>query len=361
MVGGFEPDAKPWVAPTEMPYPFEFQLLDEDWEHFSILMESALKRIPALEQTGHPQVLQRARDLHARQPVPAGRGSRARGYFVGAGFNSVGIASAGGAGRALAEWVVEGEPSMDLRRSTSAASRRSTPTRPGCAAGWRRCSACTTPCRGPTASRRPPATSGSRRCTTVWPPPGRRSAPAMGWERPLLLRAGARLRLWGKPAWLEPSRPSSAPAGRRWRSSTRRRSASTSSTGRDALATLQWVCAADVDVAVGQAVYTPWLNARGTYESDVTVTRVGAEEFLVVSQRRDDGARPGLDRRARARGCRGRGRRPVRRPRRARRDGAALARAPGPADRRGPHRRRRSRSRPAGSSTWPARACAPPG
>ena len=43
------------------------------------------------------------------------------------------------------------------------------------------------------------------------------------------------------------------------------------------------MCAADVDVAVGQAVYTPWLNARGAYESDVTVTRVGAEEFLVVS------------------------------------------------------------------------------
>ena len=71
VVGGFEPVAKPWVAPSEIPYPFEFQLLDEDWEHFSVLMESALKRIPALEQTG-PQVLQRPRELHAGQPVPVG-------------------------------------------------------------------------------------------------------------------------------------------------------------------------------------------------------------------------------------------------------------------------------------------------
>ena len=53
--------------------------------------------------------------------------------------------------------------------------------------------------------------------------------------------------------------------------------------GPDALGTLQWVCAADVDVPVGQAVYTPWLNERGAYESDVTVTRTAADEFFVVS------------------------------------------------------------------------------
>jgi 4-methylaminobutanoate oxidase (formaldehyde-forming) len=52
VVGGFEPEAKPWVPPDQIPYPFEFQLLDEDWEHFSVLMESALHRIPVLERTG---------------------------------------------------------------------------------------------------------------------------------------------------------------------------------------------------------------------------------------------------------------------------------------------------------------------
>ena len=52
VVGGFEPVAKPWVAPDEIPYPFEFQLLDEDWEHFEVLMESALHRLPALATTG---------------------------------------------------------------------------------------------------------------------------------------------------------------------------------------------------------------------------------------------------------------------------------------------------------------------
>src|SRR5215831_7583864 len=52
VVGGFEPEAKPWVAPDKLPYPFEFKLLEEDWEHFSILMENAVTRIPVLRDTG---------------------------------------------------------------------------------------------------------------------------------------------------------------------------------------------------------------------------------------------------------------------------------------------------------------------
>ena len=52
VIGGFEPEAKPWVSPDAIPYPFEFQLLDEDWDHFQILMDNALLRIPALEDTG---------------------------------------------------------------------------------------------------------------------------------------------------------------------------------------------------------------------------------------------------------------------------------------------------------------------
>ena len=62
--------------------------------------------------------------------------------------------------------------------------------------------------------------------------------------------------------------------GRRSRSSTRRRSRSTSSSGPDAERALQWVCTADVGVPEGRSVYTGMLNARGTYESDVTVTRM---------------------------------------------------------------------------------------
>ena len=74
-MGGFEPAAKPWVAPDKLPYPFEFQLLGEDWDHFAPLMESALHRIPALHDTGHQAVLQRAGELHPGQPVHPRRGT----------------------------------------------------------------------------------------------------------------------------------------------------------------------------------------------------------------------------------------------------------------------------------------------
>ena len=52
LVGGFEPVAKPWVAPDQIPYPFEFALLEEDWEHFEVLMDSAVHRLPVLAETG---------------------------------------------------------------------------------------------------------------------------------------------------------------------------------------------------------------------------------------------------------------------------------------------------------------------
>ena len=114
VIGGFEPEAKPWVAPDQLPYPFEFQLLDEDWEHFSVLMESALVRIPALHHTGIRKFYNGPESFTPDNQFIIGEAPELRGFFVGAGFNSVGIASAGGAGRALAEWIVEGEPTTDL-------------------------------------------------------------------------------------------------------------------------------------------------------------------------------------------------------------------------------------------------------
>ena len=113
VIGGFEPEAKPWLAPDRLPYPFEFQLLDEDWDHFPSSWRGA-GADPRRPPHRDPEVLQRSRELHPGQPVHHRRGSRVRNLFVGAGFNSVGIASAGGAGRALAEWIVEGEPTVDL-------------------------------------------------------------------------------------------------------------------------------------------------------------------------------------------------------------------------------------------------------
>ena len=114
VVGGFEPDAKPWVSPDQIPYPFEFQLLEEDWDHFSPLMESAVLRVPVLAETGIRKFYNGPESFTPDNQFILGEAPEVRNFFVCAGLNSVGIAAAGGAGRALAEWVVDGEPSMDL-------------------------------------------------------------------------------------------------------------------------------------------------------------------------------------------------------------------------------------------------------
>src|SRR3954453_15081285 len=114
VIGGFEPGAKPWVSPDDIPYPFEFQLLDEDWDHFEILMNNALLRIPALEDAGIKKFYNGPESFTPDNQFILGEAPELANFFVGAGFNSVGIATAGGAGRALAEWIVNGSPTTDL-------------------------------------------------------------------------------------------------------------------------------------------------------------------------------------------------------------------------------------------------------
>ncbi len=169
VVGGFEPEAKPWVSPEEIPYPFEFQLLGEDWEHFSILMESALHRIPTLADTGIRKFYNGPESFTPDNQFIMGEATEVAGFFVGAGFNSVGIASAGGAGKALAEWIHTGAPQSDLA-----------------AVDIRRFAACTTPSRGPTASSRVPGPSGARRCTTGLRPQARGSGPRWAGSGPTI-------------------------------------------------------------------------------------------------------------------------------------------------------------------------------
>jgi glycine/D-amino acid oxidase-like deaminating enzyme len=99
VVGGFEPEAKPWRSPDDLPHPFEFQLLEEDWDHFSVLMGEALVRIPALAETGIRKFYNGPESFTPDNQFVLGEAPELRGFFVAAGFNSVGIASAGGAGR----------------------------------------------------------------------------------------------------------------------------------------------------------------------------------------------------------------------------------------------------------------------
>ena len=113
LMGGFEPVAKPWGM-DGIPDDFKFSLLPEDWEHFRLLMEQACVRIPAIETAPVRRHVNGPESFTPDNRYMLGEAPECRNYFVAAGFNSIGIASAAGAGKALAEWIVGGEPAMDL-------------------------------------------------------------------------------------------------------------------------------------------------------------------------------------------------------------------------------------------------------
>ncbi|MBM3540650.1 MAG: FAD-dependent oxidoreductase, partial [Alphaproteobacteria bacterium] len=113
LLGGFEPVAKPWGM-AGIPESFEFDVLPEDWDQFEILMNGGLQRIPSLEKAEVRQLLVGPESFTPDNRYHLGAAPGLENYYVAAGFNSIGIASAAGAGKAVAEWVVGGEPSMDL-------------------------------------------------------------------------------------------------------------------------------------------------------------------------------------------------------------------------------------------------------
>jgi len=287
VIGGFEPEAKPWVSPDDIPYPFEFQLLEEDWDHFEILMHNALLRIPALEVTGIKKLYNGPESFTPDNQFLLGEAPELDNYFVGAGFNSVGIATAGGAGRALAEWIVNGAPTSDL---TGVDIRRFAPFNGN--NRWlhdRVAEVLGVHYEIPWPNRELKTARPFRRSPVhhLLEAANANFGSRNGWERAnFFAPAGADPAIeytWGKPNWLAWSAAE--------QSNTRHAVTVFDQTsfskylmvGADSEAALQWLCTADVGVEIGKAVYTGMLNERGTYESDVTVTRTGADEFFIVS------------------------------------------------------------------------------
>jgi len=287
VVGGFEPQAKPWVAPDQLPYPFEFQLLEEDWDQFSILMENALVRIPALQHTGIKKFYNGPESFTPDNQFILGEAPEVKNFFVAAGFNSVGIASAGGAGRALAEWIVNGEPTsdlvgVDLRRFAGFnGNNQWLHDRVGEVLGLHY--AVPWPNRELETARpfrRSPAYHLLAEANAVF-------GSKMGWERAnVFAPPGVAPVLdysWGKPNWQEWCNAEHRAAREGVALFDQTSFGKLLIQGGDAEALLQWLCTGDVAVESGRAVYTGILNERGGYESDVTITRLAHDEFLLVT------------------------------------------------------------------------------
>ncbi len=320
LMGGFEPKAKPWRV-DPIPSTFQFQLLDEDWEQFEPLMTAAIHRTPCLETARVKMLLNGPESFTPDGNFILGEAPELRHFFVAAGFNSAGIANSGGAGKLIAEWIVAGAPQTDLadvdirRFGSHTANKKALAERTGETLGlhyamrWPR---------QELETARPLRTSPLHDLLAA---KGAQFGAKNGWERanffhplPLAgegrgrdgafephaaspssgsgLQAGLRTagegalawnRTLGKPAWLDDVV--------REQRATRRAVALYDQTsfgkilllGRDALAVLQRLCANEMDVAPGRMVYTPMLNERGGFESDVTVTRVALDRFLIVT------------------------------------------------------------------------------
>ncbi len=285
VMGGFEPVAKPWGM-DGIPEGFEFQLLPEDWDHFEILMKNALHRTPALETAEVRQLLNGPESFTPDGNFILGEAPEVRGFFVCAGFNSAGIANAGGAGRLTAEWIVEGAPTADLwdvdirRFAPFNANRRWLTERTVETLGLHY------------AMRWPRHELESGRPLRRSPLYDRLAAKGawfgskLGWERANYF-APARAEVpcydFAKPAWVDWMRTEQRAAREQVAIFDQTSFAKLLVQGRDALALLQRLCANDLDVTPGRMVYTAMLNARGGFESDFTVTRLGEESFLIVT------------------------------------------------------------------------------
>jgi heterotetrameric sarcosine oxidase gamma subunit len=210
-----------------------------------------------------------------------------RGFFVAAGFNSIGIQSAGGAGKVLAEWIVDGHPSMDL---WDVDIRRMQPFQNGASYLRQRAGealgllyAMHWPYRQYETAR------GLRRSPlhTRLAAHGACFGEVAGWERPN----------WFAPPGVQPvyeysyARQNWFPHAAAEHLAVRRNVALFDLTsfakflvqGPDSERILQSVCANDMAVAPGRVVYTPWLNERGGIEADITVSRLAGDRFLVVA------------------------------------------------------------------------------
>jgi len=286
IMGGYEPNGIAW-AEDGIPQRFDFQLLESNFAHFEQLVELAIPRVPALQSVGVKQLINGPESFTPDGNFILGEAPEMRNVFIGAGFNAFGIASGGGAGMALAEWVANGQPPYDLwpvdiRRFGL----------PHCDTGWVR--ARTLEAYG-------------KHYTMAWPSeehssarPCRRSplfhhlqqagavfGEKLGWERPNWFAEGDEeahdIYTFDRPNWHQA-------VGREHQAARQAAVLIDQSSfakfllqGPDATAALQWIAANQVDKPIGSIIYTQMLNDRGGIECDLICVRTAYDAYYIVT------------------------------------------------------------------------------
>ena len=286
VMGGYEPNPIPW-AEDGIPEKFHFSLLAENWDHFEPMMELALGRVPALESAGVKQLINGPESFTPDGNFILGEAPQCGGFFVGAGFNAFGIAAGGGAGKALAEWIVGGQPpydlwAVDIRRFG----------RPHGDIEWVRTRTLEMYGKHYTIAWPFEEHESGRplRCSPLYERLGAQGAcfgEKLGWERPnWFAPAGVAPRddySFGRQNWF-------AHVGQEHRAVRERVGlfdqtsfAKFLMVGGDAETALGWICANNIARPPGGLTYTQMLNERGGIECDLTVARLAPDRFYIVT------------------------------------------------------------------------------
>ena len=286
VMGGYEPNPQAWTT-GDVPDDWEFRLFDDDFDHFEQHMDQAIARVPVLAEAGVKQMINGPESFTPDGNFILGSAPECPNMFVGAGFNAFGIASGGGAGWVLADWVMKGEAPLDLwtvdiRRFSGMHRDRQ----------W--------VCDRTLEAYGKHYTIGfpheeyeSGRPRIVSPLYDRLKVhravfgSKLGWERPnWFAPEGMEARdvySMGRQNWFGPVGEEHAHVRKAVGIFDQSSFAKYEVTGIDAARALEHVCANHVAKAPGRLTYTQLLNSRGGIECDLTVARLADDRFYIVT------------------------------------------------------------------------------
>ncbi len=286
LLGAFEPHSKPWGM-DGIPESFEFDQLQEDFDHFEPILERAINRLPMLAEAGIHTFFNGPESFTPDDAYHLGLALEMDNVWVAAGFNSIGIQSAGGAGMALAQWMQDGAKPFDLgdvdisrmqpfQGNKTYLYERSKETLGLLYADH-----------FPYLQKR--TARGVRRSPFHHHllQAGAVMGEAAGWERPNWFAGDGQAReyaySWKRQNWFENAASEHAAIRTGVGMYDMSSFGKIRVEGPDAEAFLNYIGGGDYSVPVGKIVYTQFLNERAGIEADVTVTRLSETAYLVVT------------------------------------------------------------------------------
>ena len=286
MIGLFEPVAAPWST-DRIPDDFSFGEIPSDWDRLAPFLEYAMEILPGLADVGVRKLFTGPESFTPDNGFLMGEAPELDGFFVAAGFNSLGILTGGGAGSIMASWIVDGVPPLDITGVDIARLQRWQTSRPYLTERsvellGRLHSTGSWPHSQPTTARDVRRSPLHDRLAAA----GARFAESSGWENTSYFAPpGAAIEFrhtYARPDWFEYH----AAEHRSVRNDVGLFDMSAMSKflvqGPDAESVLNRLSGNNVAVPVGRCVYTQWMNEQGGALADVTITRLADDCFQVV-------------------------------------------------------------------------------